>query len=171
MQDSQSGGFGVANLMNSNFWIEFPTKTNSLGTCDKVGLVGGEIEDEGGYLVSGADASHLLARDEVLHRDIGVGMGLNGNEAHILWLNSESIMTTLRDSRLWISNYPPLGTTINPHPVHIIIWTTYLKHEFSSFVQNLLFQINWKFEASQWRKNSVKITRNFLFKIAHCVKY
>ena len=45
-------------------------------TCDEVGLVGGEVEDEGGDLFCGADAPHLLTRYEVLQRRVGVRVGL-----------------------------------------------------------------------------------------------
>ena len=62
-----------------------PPKSLAERTCDKVGLVRGEVEDEGGDLVGGADAAHLLARDEVLQRRVGVGMGLKTKE-FVVWI-------------------------------------------------------------------------------------
>ena len=47
--------------------------------CDEVGLVGGEVDDERGDLLCGADAAHLLAGDEVSQRGLGVGRGLDWN--------------------------------------------------------------------------------------------
>ena len=47
--------------------------------CDEVGLVGGEVDEERGDLLRGADAAHLLPRDEVTQRRLGVGKGLQVN--------------------------------------------------------------------------------------------
>ena len=67
-----------------NVSLNLPPKS-PCGTCDKVGLVRGEVEDEGGDLVGGADAAHLLARDEILQGRVGVGMGLEIKDLNHFW--------------------------------------------------------------------------------------